>query len=122
MRDVARDVSAFPDGSSIVTGRILDTATFGHGEIGETQLTSEDGADIFVASYKPNGKLRWAVQAGGPGSEQGEALASFDDGSFIVTGPFQDTATFHKGGENETQLMSVGDQDVFVSRYKTCRK
>ena len=122
MRDVARDVAAFPDGSCVVTGRFYDTSTFGLGEFVETQLTSEDGADIFVASYKSNGKLRWAVQAGGLSSEQGEALAIFDNGSFIVTGPFQDTATFHKGGENETQLVSVGDQDVFVVRYSACRK
>jgi len=121
MRDVARDIATFSDGSCVVTGRFYDTATFGLGEFGETQLTSEDGADIFVASYNSNGKLRWAEQAGGPSLEQGEALASFCNGSFIVTGSFTDTATFHKGDEGETQLVSVGSQDIFVSRYRACK-
>lgn len=121
MQDVARDVAAFPDGSCILTGRIRDTATFGHGEFNETKLTSEGEADIFVAYYRANGKVRWAEQAGGVSSDQGEALASFDDGSFIVTGRFQDTATFQKGGEGETQLVSAGGQDIFVSRYRACK-
>jgi len=118
MQDVARDITAFPDGSSVITGRFGDTATFALGEFGETQITSEGKTDIFIARYRANGEVRWAEQVGGVSSDQGEALASFDDGSFIVTGRFQDTATFHKGGEGETQLVSVGGQDIFVSRYR----
>jgi hypothetical protein len=119
MQDVARSIAAFSDGSCVVTGRIRDTATFGLGEFGETQLASEGEADIFLAYYKPNGEVLWAEQAGGVSLDQGEALASFNDGSFIVTGRFQDRATFHKGGEGETQLVSVGGQDIFVSRYRS---
>jgi uncharacterized delta-60 repeat protein len=118
MQDVARDITAFPDGSSVITGRFGDTATFGLGEFGETQITSEGKTDIFIARYRANGKVRWAQQVGGVSPDQGEALAGFNDGSFIVTGRFQETVTFHKGNKGETQLVSVGDYDLFVSRYR----
>jgi hypothetical protein len=48
-------IAAMADGSFVVTGRFLGTATFGPGEAGETVLTSAGSADIFVARYNADG-------------------------------------------------------------------
>ncbi|MDF1702522.1 MAG: hypothetical protein P1V36_15330 [Planctomycetota bacterium] len=50
--DYARDVTALPDGSFLVTGSLNDSVTFGAGDPNETTLVSGGGFDIFVA--RPN--------------------------------------------------------------------
>ena len=55
--------------------------------------------------------MTWPVQAGGSGYDQGRGITSLSDGSFIVTGKFQGTASF--GG---TTLTSAGNADVFIAK------
>jgi hypothetical protein len=106
------------DGSCVVTGRIGDAATFGSAEPGEISLVSEGPLDAFIAWYAASGELQWATRAGGPGTESGEGIASLPDGSIVVTGQFEDTATFLVGTMDETDLTSNGDRDVFLARYE----
>jgi hypothetical protein len=117
-RDVGRDITSMADGSCVVTGRIGDAATFGSAEPGEISLVSEGPLDAFIAWYAASGELQWATRAGGPGTESGEGIASLPDGSIVVTGQFEDTATFLVGTMDETDLTSNGDRDVFLARYE----
>ena len=102
-------VSALPDGSSIVTGYFSDTATFG-----STTLTSRFAwrSDVFTAKMNADGTWAWATQAGGTGSDYGKGISALPDGSSIVTGRFEGTATF-----GSTTLISAGSYDVFTARY-----
>jgi len=50
-------ISAFADGSCMVLGDFMDTATFGPGEVLETSLNSAGSYDIFLARYNPDGSL-----------------------------------------------------------------
>lgn len=110
-------IASFTDGSSVVSGGFEQTATFGPDEAGETALISDGSSDVFVARYNSDGTLAWAKRAGGVGYDTSRGIASFSDGSSVVAGSFDSTATFGAGGANETELMSDGLSDVFLARY-----
>ena len=105
--DEANAISALPDGSSVVTGYFTDTATFG-----STTLTSTGDWDVFTAKANADGTWAWATQAGGPGYDEGNAVSTLPDGSSIVTGQFEDTATFG----STTLTSSAGSYDVFTAK------
>jgi hypothetical protein len=108
----AHAVAAFEDGSSVITGGFSDSATFGQGEAGETTLVSASAFDVFVA-------LAWARRAGGdPGTFQwGTDLAALPDGSVLVAGDFNGSATFGPGEANQTELQATGEHTTFLARY-----
>ncbi len=55
--------------------------------------------------------MTWTAQhIGNTGADYGDGITSLSDGSFIVTGDFQGSATF--GG---TTLTSAGASDVFIA-------
>ena len=104
--DTGYAVTTLNDGSSIITGDFEDQATFGN-----TQLISNGGNDVFVTKLNADGSYAWAKQAGGTGDDEGYAITSLSDGSSIITGEFRGTATF-----GNTQLISAGDDDIFIAK------
>jgi len=119
-------VAALSDSSMLVTGAYGDavfppgfdyTATFGPGDPNETVLPSVNLFDMFVAKYDQDGFLVWATGAGGDGVDDGVALAALADGSALVTGYFQNTATFGAGETNETSLTTLGTIGLFLAKY-----
>ncbi|TET39215.1 MAG: hypothetical protein E3J72_00810, partial [Planctomycetota bacterium] len=116
--DIGQSIAALSDGSAIVTGYFRDTATFGNASEGnETILSSAGIADIFIAKYNPDGTLAWAESVGGESVDYGSGISALPDGSALVTGAFQNTATFGVGEGNETDLTSAGDYDIFIAKY-----
>ncbi len=119
--DYAHRVAVLDDGSVLITGQYEDTAVFGPGEAGETVL--EDGLlwHMFIAKYRTDGTLVWARQAGGEWIDAGYGLASWSDGSFVVTGSFEFSAVFGKGEPNETVINSVNttsrNHEIYLARY-----
>ena len=108
--DSGANISALPDGSSILTGYFNGTATFG-----STVLTSGGGSlDVFTAKMNADGTWAWATKAGGTGSDLGNGISALPDGSSIVTGDFEGAATF-----GSTTLTSAGDYDVFTAKMDT---
>jgi len=108
--DGGSGIATLPDGSSIVTGRFDDTATFG-----TTTLTSAgSNNEIFTAKVNADGTWAWATQSGGTGDDVGYGVSTLPDGSFVTTGQFQNTASF-----GNTTLTSAGSNDIFVARYLT---
>jgi uncharacterized delta-60 repeat protein len=111
-------IIGYSDGTSIVTGSFTNTAVFGEGETNATTLVSAGSRDIFVAKYNPNGDLVWAKRAGSTGgAEYGFGLAVNTDGSVLVTGYFEGSATFGQGETNVTTLVSGGGTDAFIAKY-----
>lgn len=113
----ARAVSATEDGSGYVVGEFDNSAIFGEGEPNQTTLTCDLDQDVFTARYNADGTLAWAKQSAGAGFEYINDIAAFDDGSTVVTGSFNHTATFGRGEANEKTLTTIGQDDVFVARY-----
>jgi hypothetical protein len=114
--DDSYGVSVLADGSSIITGSFAQTATFGTLPT-PTALTSDDTydetySDIFVAKVSATGSFVWAIKAGGPEYDVGYGVSTLADGSSIVTGSFQETATFG----SSTLVTSAVGEDMFVTR------
>jgi Fibronectin type III domain len=108
--DSGQDISALPDGSSIVTGYFEGAATFDS----TTLISSSAGIwDVFVAKMNADGSWAWATNAGGAGYDLGNGVSALPDGSSIVTGFFNGTATF---GSTTLTSSSAGIDDVFVAK------
>jgi len=104
--DFASGIASLPDGSAILTGSFEEEAAFG-----STTLTSAGFGDAFAAKLDPSGSVVWASRAGGPVNDDGSRVAARADGSAVVTGRFEGTASF-----GSTTLTSVGGPDLFVAR------
>lgn len=112
------DIASLESGSSFVTGFFTHTATFGIGERNQTILVSAGGYAAYIAKYSAKGTLAWAKRIADTGSSFGHGIASYIDGSCVVTGDFGGTAVFGEGESNETELVSAGNQDLFIARYR----
>lgn len=76
-------------------GNAYVTGSFGNqARIGAFTLASVGSSDILVASYSPQGQLRWVQQAGGPGQDRGLGLSLLPQGSLQVYGFANYGATF----------------------------
>lgn len=84
-----------------------DRAAFGAG--------SFPGA--FVVKYQSDGTQAWARGAEGPQGIWGRGVSAPGDGGCVVAGWLSGTATFGAGEPNQTELVSEGMGDVFVSRH-----
>ena len=105
-------VATDSSGNCYVTGKFFDTAVFG-----TTTLTSYGTMDIFVAKLDKRGTWQWAVNAGGPKSDEGYSIAVDNEGNSYITGVFYWYAYF-----GDTNLSSIGgksDPDVFVAKLDT---
>jgi len=115
--DQGWSISAFFDGTSVVTGPFRGLVIFGAGELNETTLVSAGSMDIFIVKYNADGTLAWATRAGGTKWDHGWDISSFPDGTSVVTGYIEGTAVFGSGEPNETTLISAGYDDIFVAKY-----
>lgn len=113
--DEGLSVTATPDGRSFVTGCFQNFANFGEAA-SLTTLTAVGGRDAFVACYEADGACAWARSGGGMSQDKALGIASFDDGSFAVTGVYLGAGTFGAGIRSVT-LQSTGWGDIFVVRY-----
>ncbi len=104
--DIAWDVSSLADGSSIITGQFSFTASFG-----TTNLTSAGLKDTFTAKVNADGSYAWATKGGGADEDSANGVSTFADGSSIITGRFNGTATF-----GSTTLVSTGSYDTFTAK------
>jgi uncharacterized protein (AIM24 family) len=107
--DFGYGVAVDANDNIIVTGSFGGTVNFGGG-----LLTSSGGSDIFVARYSANGSYLWSKRFGGPGKDEGHAVAvDVANGDIIITGMFNNTVDF--GGGPFTCVDLAGD--IFVARY-----
>jgi uncharacterized delta-60 repeat protein len=117
--DVGRGIAAMSDGSAVVIGSSWGSITFNPGEPDETTLSGLGSIDFFIAKYNSDGSLAWAKCAGGTDYDEGFGIAAVPDGSVLVTGYFENIATFGAGEPKETTLALDlgGGCSIFVARY-----
>jgi uncharacterized protein (AIM24 family) len=107
--DFGYGVAVDTNDNIILTGSFGGAVNFGGG-----LLTSAGGSDIFVAKYAANGSYLLSKRFGGPGKDEGHAVAvDAANGDIIITGMFNNTADF--GGGPFTCVDLAGD--IFVARY-----
>jgi hypothetical protein len=109
--DVGNAVKTDQSGNRYVTGSFSSTAQFG-----SQTLSSQGGADIFLAKYSSGGKLVWIVQAGGAGDDIGFDLGVGGAGNIYVTGKITDTATFQSLNGPSKTVNGVGET-IFLAKY-----
>ena len=119
--DRGRAITALPDGSAIVVGAFESEIVFeGDGE-DPVRLTGSGASEVFIARIDSGGALRWARKATGADlGVDGDAavgVASFRDGSCVITGVFDDALTLGAGDVNETTLSSGPAPDAFHGYY-----
>ncbi|MGI9187985.1 MAG: fibronectin type III domain-containing protein [Gaiellales bacterium] len=108
--DFSYGVFAFPDGSSVVTGLFRDDSDFG--AITLNTVSYSQRPDTFVAKVNASGQWVWAVGGGGVnGSDPGLDIAGLADGSSIVTGYFNRSATY-----GTTSLTGGSGDEAFVAK------
>ena len=105
--DQAGGIGVDNAGNCYVTGTFTGTATFD-----TVSLTSSGGGDVFVAKYNSEGVLQWIRQAGGPGNDEGHAIAVDAVGGVYVTGFFTETALF-----GPFSIKSAGGALAFVAKF-----
>lgn len=98
-----------------ITGHFESTADFDPSD-GVSMLTSKGMEDIFIAKYTPQGQLMWVHGLGGPGSDEGRAVAVTLTGQVWVTGHFSESVNFNPVSNDET-LTADGLEDIFVATY-----
>ena len=111
-------ISLLTDNSTVVTGSFLGLTTFGEGEPNEITFDSVGyGHNAFIARHNIDGTLAWVERAGGTHGVVGNGITALSDNSTVITGRFQEFATFGLGEPNEVILESSGEGDVFIARY-----
>ncbi|WP_169515165.1 SBBP repeat-containing protein [Hymenobacter norwichensis] len=76
-------------GNPYVIGGFNNTA-----QLGPITLTSAGGYDAVVATYTPQGQLRWGQTAGGPGTDSGFSLGLDAVGNVYALGTFDSPCSF----------------------------
>jgi hypothetical protein len=79
-------------GNVYITGYIT-----GDLDLGGAHYPSTGGLDILVASFAPDGTVRWAKRFGGTGSDDGIGIAVAPDGAVYVTGVITAPVDFGTG-------------------------
>jgi hypothetical protein len=79
-------------------------------------LRTQGGCDAFIASYSLDGTWQWARRDGGRGKDGIGEIAGGNGNTMIVSGTFEGKVVFGACGENETELVSEADWDVFMMK------
>ena len=99
-------IASAPEDAVLIAGHFGSTAAFG-----SSTLTSNGIADIYVAKISSSGTWLWVAQAGGGGMDYCFSISRLSDGSAILTGQFERSATF-----GSTRITELGYADVFVAK------
>jgi hypothetical protein len=109
--DAGKGISMDDSGNIIVTGDFFGTATFETATTELIQIQSAGDTDAFVAKYSTAGDCLIAGNAGGGEADSGTGIASVD-GNIMVTGSFQDIATF-----GDKSIATYAGSDMFLSIF-----
>ncbi len=105
--DEAAAVGLDRDGNLYVAGTFS-----GKLDLGGVVLTTQGGADIYLASFTPAGAHRWSRSFGGAGDDAVRGLAVDGEDNVYITGAF--SQQINLGGQT---LASKGSEDIYVASY-----
>ncbi|MCE9529419.1 MAG: SBBP repeat-containing protein, partial [Planctomycetales bacterium] len=116
-------ISVDSSGNVYTTGQYNGTADFDPTLAGTSNLTSTGGTfDAFLTKISPSGSLLWARGFGGAttfgNGDISNDIAVDASGNAYVTGRFRGTADMDPG-PGVTSLTSVGEDDMYISKFDT---
>ena len=106
--DYAKSILLDAKGQLFVTGIYQSRVTFG-----TVTHTAKGAEDIYLVSFDDKGQWLSVKVMGGRGSDEGVALSRNARGDILMTGNYQQQATF-----DHNTLASKGEQDLFVWKIK----
>jgi hypothetical protein len=101
---MARHLALGDHGAVVLTGNFSDAIDFGAGA-----LQASGASDIFVASFSPQGQVRWAQSFGGSGIDEGISVAIAPSGEVYALIVFEGEVDFGGG-----PIQSQGQADVVL--------
>tara|TARA_R110001606_G_C15403849_1_gene653773 strand:+ start:1039 stop:9429 length:8391 start_codon:yes stop_codon:yes gene_type:complete len=104
-------------GNAILTGTFTSNMGVNH-KSGKKTLFSSGNSDIFLVKYSPLGELLYGVKFGASGYDSPTSMAVDDFDNVFVAGSFVGTIDFDPG-EASVNLTSIGDQDIFFSKFNS---
>lgn len=112
------NVGTAPNGDVLLAGTFFSTyassSPFAFA-LGSTTLQTAGGNDAYVARLDgTTGAWRWALRAGGPGSDGLSSICADAAGNALVGGSFGGSATI-----GTSNLVSAGGSDVLVGKLNT---
>jgi|GEM_PF-2013963 len=102
-------------------GKVLSTGFFSGGvdfdsDTGQTWLNSHGQEDIYLAQYKNDLSLEWAIKLGGIGSDAGMAIAEDPAGNLYLAGEYEGTLYFENLGQSDS-LVGQSNLAAFLAKY-----
>lgn len=101
-------VAAGDDGNVAFAGTFYSAMDLG-GDV--LVADGSDHADVFVASFRPDGTHRWSKRFGGADQDQASGVAADSGGNVFLAGSFSGAIDF-----TGAPLQSMGDGDAFVAK------
>lgn len=101
-------ISTDDNGNCYVTGYFNGS----YAKFGNIVLTNAGYENIFIVKLDNIGNVAWAKRAGGAGAHEGRCIKTDKNGNSYITGMFTGVSSF-----GNTNLFSVGGNDVFVAKY-----
>lgn len=105
--DEVKGVTVASSGDVVVLGTFAGTI-----DLGDGPRVSAGLGDVFVASYRASGALRWSRRFGTSLADLGCRVVSDGQGNVYVTGLVRGAVDFGGG-----QLPNVGGADIFLASY-----
>ena len=112
--EVAGGVAVDPAGNVTMAGSFENKGSISFGDKDDHVSLGE--ADVYVARFANDGKLLWAKTYGGERIDVAYDVAVDKNGNTLVTGWFEGTVDFGKGGTLSSKNLN---KDVFVLKLDT---
>ncbi|MCD4692189.1 MAG: T9SS type A sorting domain-containing protein [Calditrichales bacterium] len=103
-----------------ITGFFEDKIVLGAGQPDSIAISTTSGqdSDMFLAKYRPDGKIIWVQQTSGEDDAGGNCVRIDNNGNVFVSGSFKGTEIFGQSQPGEITLTATGDQrDIFIAKY-----
>ena len=104
--DLTQAIDTDSQGNAYVTGYFE-----GRLILGSDTLISKGSRDIFVAKFRANSSVEWAISAGGESAEYGQSIGVAPDGSCYISGYFFETVNF-----GNISISSYLNTDIYVAK------
>jgi len=117
-QDYANSVVVDASNNVYVFGDFYNSIDYNPGAPGQHTFTGQSGlSDMILLKYDSVGTLVWAKQIGGNSIDHSSALTIDSHGDLYLTGSFYATADFNPDTAVANTLTSLGQGDVFISKY-----
>lgn len=114
--DWAYSITIDQNDNVITTGLFSDTVDFDPRINSSYNLISLGQRDIFIQKLDTNGNLIWAKSMGGLSDDEGYSVTTDQDNNIYTTGFFADTVNFNTDSIGINNLVSSGNEDIFIQK------